>query len=117
MLAFALCLAFLFSPLMITVLAHPVSFKGFHKASPHTSFTYKIISGANNTWGYNILRDNKIFIHQPNKPGLPGVEGFKTKEDAVKTAELVISKIKKGEIPPTVSRQELISLNLSEAVY
>ncbi len=78
------------------------------------SFQYKIIQAPNNTWGYDILRDNKIFIHQPNRPGLPGNEGFSTKKDAMKVAQLVIAKIKKGEMPPTVSMEELKSLKLAD---
>lgn len=89
---------------------HPPVY-GLH-AEP--AFQYKIIPAPNYTWGYDILRDNKIFIHQPNKPGLPGQEGFSAKKDAVKVARLVISKIKLGEMPPTVSPEELKALNLTK---
>ena len=34
--------------------------------------TYKLIPGTNNTWGYDILVDNRIKIHQPSIPGQPG---------------------------------------------
>ncbi len=74
---------------------------------------YKIIPAPNHTWGYDILKDNKIFIHQPNKPGLPGIEGFRTKADARKVAQLVMAKIKRGEMPPTVSPGELKRLKLT----
>ena len=83
----------------------------FLNATP--SFQYNIIPAPHNTWGYDILRDNKIFIHQPNKPGLPGNEGFIAKKDAIKVAQLVIAKIKKGEMPPTVSPEELKALKLA----
>jgi hypothetical protein len=77
------------------------------------SFQYKIIQAPNNTWGYDILIDHKIFIHQPNRPGLPGNDGFTTKKDAIKVAELVLVKIKNGEIPPTISLEELKALKLA----
>jgi hypothetical protein len=51
-------------------------------------------------------------IIQPNKPGLSGNEGFKTQEQAQKVAELVIEKIKKGEMPPTVTIEELSELGV-----
>jgi hypothetical protein len=42
---------------------------------------------------------------------LPGNEGFKTKEAAAKVAELVISKMKKGEMPPSITIEELKAIN------
>ena len=86
---------------------------GLDLYSAEPALNYKIIPAPNNTWGYDILRDNKIFIHQPNRPGLPGNEGFSAKEDAIKVARLVIAKIKKGEMPPTVSPHELRALKLT----
>ena len=73
----------------------------------NTQFSYKIISAVNNTYCYDVLADGKILIHQPSIPGLPGNEGFKTKPDAEKVAKLIISKIKKGEMPPSVTLEEL----------
>lgn len=49
-------------------------------------------------------------IHQPAIPGIPGNEGFKTKEAAQKVADLVVNKIKKGEMPPSVTIEELKKL-------
>ena len=53
-------------------------------------------------------------IHQTSAPGLPGNEGFKTKTDAEKVAQLVIDKIEKGEMPPTISIDEIKKLNAIE---
>lgn len=72
--------------------------------------TYIIIPAANNTWCYDILMEGRLYIHQPSAPGLPGMEGFKTKEQAAKVAELVISKMKKGEMPPSVTIEEMKQL-------
>ncbi len=69
--------------------------------------SYKIIPAANHTWCYDILAEGRMMIHQPSAPGLPGNEGFKTKAKAIKVAELVIEKIKKGEMPPSVSMEEM----------
>ena len=74
------------------------------------AFTYKIISAANGTYGYDIYADGKLRIHQPAIPAIPGNEGFKTKAAAEKVANLAISKMKKGESLPTISPEELKKL-------
>jgi hypothetical protein len=71
------------------------------------NYTYIIISSENKTWGYDIYMGKRLFIHPPCVPGLPGNEGFKTKADAEKVGRLVIEKIKKGEMPPTVTIEEM----------
>ena len=84
---------------------------GMKTVQEDASIAYEIIPGLNNTWGYNILTGKKIIIHQPCRPGLPGNEGFKTKEGALKVAAMVIEKIKKGEMPPTVNAEDLENIN------
>ena len=74
------------------------------------TLTYEIIPGLNNTWGYDILSDNKVIIHQPCIPAVTGNEGFKTKEGAEKVAKLVIEKMKKGEMPPSIDAEEMKKL-------
>ena len=72
--------------------------------------TYVIIPAGNNTWGYDILMDKKLTIHQPNIPGVAGENGFKTKADAENVAKLVVGKMKKGETPPSVTIEEMKKL-------
>src|SRR5690348_17003119 len=74
--------------------------------------TYKIIDAPGKTYCYDVYAGNRVIIHQPSAPGLPGNKGFKTKAAAVKVALLVISKIKKGEMPPTVSVEEMKKLKV-----
>lgn len=80
------------------------------EAFKNTTITSKIIPAYNNTWGYDILVESKLMIHQPAIPGMPGNEGFKTKEAAQKVADLVVNKIEKGEMPPSVTIDELKKL-------
>lgn len=82
------------------------------EADKNAGYTYTIIQASNNTWGYDIKAGKKVLIHQPVIPGLPGNEGFKTKSDAEKVARLVIGKIKKGELPPCVTIEELKKLKV-----
>jgi hypothetical protein len=62
-------------------------------------------------WGYNILADEKIFIKQEFMPGVPGKQGFKTSDDALLVASLVIKKISSNQLP-TITFRELDSLGL-----
>jgi hypothetical protein len=77
-----------------------------------SKLTYKIINSANQTFGYDIFSDGKLLIHQPSIPGMSGNEGFKSKQASEKVAQLVINKVKKGEMPPTVTKEELKKLNV-----
>ena len=78
----------------------------------NSKFTYNIISAPEKTFGYDILVDGKIMIHQPNKPGMGGIRAFDTKLDAEKVAKLVVQKMKNGEMPPSVTPEELKKLKV-----
>ena len=73
----------------------------------NAEISIKIIPSVNKTFGYDILVQGKQLIHQPNIPAMPGNEGFKTKKSAQKVAEFVEKKIRKNEMPPTVSVKDL----------
>ncbi len=68
---------------------------------------YKIIDVTEHTFGYDIYKDGKLLIHQPTIPTIAGSKGFITKDAAEKVAQLVLNKIKKGEMPPTITIQEI----------
>lgn len=74
--------------------------------------TYEIINSEQNTFGYNILDHNRRMVHQPTLPAMPGNKGFATKEDAAKVAMLVIQKINKNIMPPSITPQELTDLKI-----
>ncbi len=78
----------------------------------NANLTYTIIDAPNNTFCYDVYADGRLMIHQSSIPGLPGNEGFKTKEDAMKVAEMVMYKIRRGEMPPTVSINEMKELGV-----
>ena len=80
----------------------------------NSKLSYKIINTVNNTFGYDVFADGKLMIHQPSMPGMPGNNGFKDKAAAEKVAQLVITKIKKGEMPPTVTTEEMKKLKVIE---
>ncbi len=83
------------------------------KSSPvKHQLTYTIINSEQNTFGYDILDYNRPLIHQPTIPAMPGNKGFATKADAAAVAKLVMQKINKNSMPPSVSPQELKNLKI-----
>ena len=81
-------------------------------AYANTKLSYKIIDAPNKTFGYDVYADGKLMIHQQSIPAMPGNEGFTTKAEAEKVAQLVMGKIRKGEMPPTVTVEELKKLKV-----
>lgn len=79
------------------------------RAPKLTYQTYSTGSG----WGYRIFAgDTLLLIQQDVIPGMPGQHGFDTEARAAKTAGYIISKLRNGLFPPTVSQQELDSLGV-----
>lgn len=75
---------------------------------------YNVISIQNpdQSWGYQIMKDGKIIIDQKHIPAIQGNLGFRTMEDAEKTGNFIVNKIKNGGFPPTISTEELDSLGV-----
>jgi hypothetical protein len=80
--------------------------------APAPDPSYKLVSAAGNTYGYDIYVNGRVLIHQLTIPGLPGNLGFRRKKDAEKVAGLVIHKLEQHVMPPAVSRAELDSLHI-----
>ncbi len=81
------------------------------KKAAKTQFQYFVIKGTPNGYGYDIYADGNMYIHQPNIPAIVGEQGFADTLSAAKTAKLVIKKIKKGEMPPTINISDLKKIN------
>lgn len=100
---------------LITVLAVTISLLVVNRNKKPNStkklyyHTYQTESG----WGYRIFTaDSVLLIQQDMIPGLPGTDGFETETKAKIAAGFVVEKIKKGIFPPTVSMEELDSLDV-----
>ena len=63
----------------------------------HT-YSYQLFQGTKG-WGYDILMDEVIFIHQERIPVLPTDSGFKKKEQAEQAAKLMLEKLKTSKLP------------------
>ena len=75
-------------------------------------YLIQIIAATKSTYGYDIYKGKKLFIHQPTIPAVSGNSGFATKSDAEKVAKLVMDKMKKGEALPTITVDELKHLDV-----
>lgn len=60
-------------------------------------------------WGYQILIDGKVFIHQPTIPAIDTEKSFPDKVSAGKVGMLVLKRIKSNE-NPAVSPNEINQL-------
>jgi hypothetical protein len=71
---------------------------------------YKVdIYKSGNGWGYDIIKNNKSYIHQPYMPVVEGQVPFSNKQSARKTGRLVVKKIRNHK-SPAVTREELKSI-------
>jgi hypothetical protein len=64
------------------------------------------------TFGYDVMMNGKIYIHQPFIPAIPGNHGFETESDAKKTGELMADKIRHNVMPPSLSVAELKAIGI-----
>ena len=80
-----------------------------------TQLQAMITKTADGRYGYYIFADGQLLIEQKTIPGLPGNTGFITEAEAQKTANFAIDKLKAGEMPPTISAEELKTLQITAA--
>ncbi|HSF89410.1 MAG TPA: DUF4907 domain-containing protein [Saprospiraceae bacterium] len=76
------------------------------------AITYFIIRVPDEKFGYTVFIDGQMYIEQKSIPAVQGNAGFKTEEEATIMAQLVIEKIRQGEMPPTISIEELNKHNI-----
>lgn len=67
---------------------------------------YRVVTFRNNAgWGYDILYDQKIIIHQPFMPAINGQKAFSERNAARMTGKLVVSKLRKHRLPGITSNE------------
>jgi hypothetical protein len=62
-------------------------------------------------WGYDILTDGKIYIHQEFIPAIQGKHSFRTEADALKVGRKVISKMALKQMP-NITIEELREMGI-----
>jgi hypothetical protein len=88
--------------------ADRISIRILHSVEPLTEKQ----AHPNKGFGFNIFLNSKLLIHQPFIPGIQGNKPFRTASDARKTGRLMIRKIERNIIPPTITEAELDSLRI-----
>lgn len=68
----------------------------------------------NHGWGYKVNVDGHTYIYQDVIPSIPGNHVFSSKEHAMRVGQVVAAKLTQHKIP-SVSRQELIAMQIPEA--
>lgn len=86
-------------------------FEDNHQKQPGI-YSAKVFNIDANGYGYDIYRNTKIIIHQPMIPGIPGRIAFASRKSAEGVAQLIVSKLERGMMPPSVSNGELDSLGI-----
>ena len=74
-------------------------------APPKSGLHYNCFKQENG-WGYDVLYNDRILIHQPMIPGKSGASGFASEKEAGADAQTVIEKIKSGEFGPPGQKQQ-----------
>jgi hypothetical protein len=67
-------------------------------------------------WGYDILLNNRIIIHQPYMPGVSGQVAFTDKRLAQKTGRMIVKKLQNNK-SPGITKDELDSLLKNNTSY
>jgi hypothetical protein len=101
-------------PLLILLALAPLVYYGIRRRNQwkkeHVLVELKAIQTSKG-WGYDILTDGKIYIHQNIIPAIPGEYGFRTKEDALAVGQKVYERVMAGKMP-MVSMEEVKELGV-----
>lgn len=93
------------SPLIIAVAVFASALIWWLAAFNHqqsTNYQWRVFEG-NCGWGYDILVNDSLFIHQESVPVLPGNCGFSKRIWAEKAAAAIINKMENGQAPQLTS--------------
>jgi hypothetical protein len=75
------------------------------KAENKSNIDYKTFHSGPG-WGYDIVMNGKLIIHQEYIPAIAQKKEFATEKQAIKTAELVVARLRNNKLP-TVSKTEV----------
>ncbi len=71
------------------------------------NYTFTILSGSGNIYGYDILKNGVVVLHQPAQPAAIKTLTLKTTIQATRAAMFVMYKMKNNIQPVTLSNDEL----------
>jgi hypothetical protein len=64
----------------------------------HVLLELKAVQNAQG-WGYVILENGHVFIHQDIIPAIPGAHAFHSREDALAVGQKVVDRLAAGQMP------------------
>ncbi|BFM43606.1 hypothetical protein CFS9_22470 [Flavobacterium sp. CFS9] len=91
----------------ILLIVLTLQFLACAKNETFTIEAFKTTSG----WGYSIALKNKIIIKQAIIPVINDSKSFSTKNDALKVAQLVVTRLNQNR-SPTITKNDLILLKI-----
>jgi Domain of unknown function (DUF4907) len=86
------------------------------KKATATQLQYFIIKADSGTYGYSIYANGNLYIQQTTIPAMAGSVGFNDTLSAATIAKLTIQKIKQGEMPPTITVDDLKKANITNGI-
>lgn len=106
--------AFLPLLLLVTIMSCKQQEQKKKKESPDDllPIELKTVQLGENRWEYDIYVDHKMYIKQDRIPAVAGLHAFVSKEEAERTGNLVVEKIKRGE-QPALTKAEIQQLNIT----
>lgn len=107
------CLCFLLIA-FISCKSHSYSFP--EEANNKTTYTlkdsiyYTLFHTENNTYGFDVIKNGKVYIHQPLVPCWQGLQHFKSEQDAVTVAKFIVNKLRAKNFKFLLQKFEIDSL-------
>lgn len=74
---------------------------------------YTISMNQDGTYGYEIIINGITIIKQSVIPAIQGLHPFKFQNEAEKVAGLMVKKLKAGDMPPSITIDEIDSLKIN----
>lgn len=84
-----------------------------HTPASTAVYKYNILPGANGNYGYDILKNNVVILHQPAGTSPQQSIPFKSSIQATRAAMYVIYKMKNNMQPLTLSNDELRKITIN----
>jgi hypothetical protein len=85
------------------------------KKAAVTQLQYFVIKADSGTYGYSIYANGNLYINQTTIPAISSNKGFADTSTAATIAKLAIQRIKQGEMPPTITIDDLRNANITKA--
>jgi hypothetical protein len=78
----------------------------------NSNVKFRSFQSPDSTWGFTIFVNSKPFLHYKTIPADKSVSGFESQQEADEVASLFVKKIRKGDMTPALTKNEIDSLGL-----